>query len=78
MVGKLDVAHGLSLRVLARTAEALDIELTEAMYLEEPNAILGHLVGCAAGILIHHWVPSSFGNNNIPIKPNNGTRNTWM
>ena len=47
MIGERDVARGLSLRVLIRTAEALDIELTEeeVKQLEEPylpNAIMGH------------------------------------
>jgi len=46
-IGERDVACEISLRVLTRTAEALDIELTEeeAKYLEEPylpNVVLGH------------------------------------
>ena len=46
-IGERDVACEFSLRVLIRTAEALDIELTEeeAKYLEEPylpNVVLGH------------------------------------
>ena len=46
-IGELDLARELNLRMLIRTAEALDIELTEeeVKYLEEPylpNAISGH------------------------------------
>ena len=48
MIGERKVARGLSLRVLIRIVEALDIELTEeeVKQLEEPylpNAIMGHV-----------------------------------
>ena len=47
MIGELNVTHEVPSRVLIRTAEALDIELTEedVKYLEEPylpNAVVGH------------------------------------
>jgi aryl-alcohol dehydrogenase-like predicted oxidoreductase len=47
MIGERDVTRGLSLRMLIRITEALDIELTEeeVRELEEPylpNAIVGH------------------------------------
>ena len=48
MIGERDVTHGSSLRLLIRTAEALDAELAQegVKYLEGPhsyNTIMGHV-----------------------------------